>query len=74
MWQVGGVVTSAEYRRKGLGARVVRTALAELNERGLKPRYQVEERNAASVALARSVGLAPFVTITHYLTSARRSA
>jgi hypothetical protein len=44
----------------------VRTALAELGKRGLAPRYQVEEHNTASIALARSVGLAPFVTITHY--------
>jgi len=74
VWEVGGVVTAPEHRRKGLGARVVRTALAELGKRGLKPRYQVEENNAASIALARSVGLAPFLTMTHYLTSARRSA
>ena len=73
VWEVGGVVTAPEHRRKGLGALVVRTALAELGKRGLKPRYQVEENNAASIALARSVGLAPFLTMTHYLTSARRS-
>jgi ribosomal protein S18 acetylase RimI-like enzyme len=74
VWEVGGVVTAPEHRRKGLGARVVRTALAVLGERGLKPRYQVEEDNTASIALARAVGLAPFVTITHYLTSGRPSA
>jgi predicted GNAT family acetyltransferase len=74
VWEVGGVVTAPEHRRKGLGARVVRTALATLGERGLTPRYQVEEHNAASTALARSVGLAPFVTITHYLTSGGPSA
>ena len=68
VWEVGGVVTAPEHRRKGLGARVVRTALATLGKRGLKPRYQVEEHNAASIALARSVGLMPFVTITHYVT------
>ena len=66
VWEVGGVVTAPEHRRKGLGARVVRTALAELSRRGLAPRYQVEEHNAASIDLARSVGLAPFLTITHY--------
>jgi GNAT superfamily N-acetyltransferase len=66
VWEVGGVVTAAAHRRGGLGARVVRTALAELARRGLVPRYQVEETNTASIALARSVGLAPFVTITHY--------
>lgn len=74
VWEVGGVVTAPAHRRKGLGARVVRTALATLSERGLKPRYQVEEHNAASIALAQSVGLMPFVTITHYPTSAARSA
>ena len=68
VWEVGGVVTAPEHRRKGLGARVVRTALAELAKRGLKPRYQVEEHNSASIALARSVGLAPFLTIAHYIT------
>ncbi len=66
VWEVGGVVTARAHRRKGLGARVVRTALAELGGRRLAPRYQVEEHNTASIALARSVGLVPFVTITHY--------
>ena len=53
VWEVGGVVTAPAHRRKGLGARMVRTALAELGERGLKPRYQVEEHNTASIALSR---------------------
>lgn len=66
VWEVGGVVTAPEHRHRGLGARVVRTALAELGVRGLAPRYQVEEHNTASIALAQSAGLVPFVTITHY--------
>lgn len=66
VWEVGGVVTAPSHRRKGLAARVVRTALAELAARGLVPRYQVEEDNEASIVLARSVGLVPFVTIVHY--------
>lgn len=66
VWEVGGVVTAPSHRRKGLGARVVRTALAELARRKLAPRYQVEEDNEASIQLARWVGLAPFLTITHY--------
>ena len=74
VWEVGGVVTDPAHRRKGFGARVVRTALAEIAKRGLKPRYQVEEDNIASIALARSVGLTPFLTITHYVTAAGRSA
>ncbi|MBN9086379.1 MAG: GNAT family N-acetyltransferase [Reyranella sp.] len=66
VWEVGGVVTDPGHLRQGLAARVVRTALAELGERGLMPRYQVEEDNTASIALARSVGLRPFVTLTHW--------
>lgn len=66
VWEVGGVFTAPSHRQHGLAARVVRAALAELAARGLMPRYQVEEHNTASIALARSVGLAPFLTITHY--------
>jgi GNAT superfamily N-acetyltransferase len=66
IWEVGGVVTAPSHRRQGLGALVVRTALAELTRRGLAPRYQVEEHNTASIALARSAGLVPFLTIVHY--------
>jgi ribosomal protein S18 acetylase RimI-like enzyme len=74
VWEVGGVGTAPAQQRKGFGARVVRTAVAELGKRALKPRYQVEEHNAASIALARSVGLTPFLTITHHLAARQRSA
>lgn len=74
VWEVGGGVTAPAHRRKGLGARVVRTALAERRTRGLKPRYQVEAHNTASIALAQSVGLTPFLTIVHYVAEGRRSA
>jgi len=66
VWEVGGVVAAPAHRRQGLGRRVVRTALAELARRGLAPRYQVEEGNEASIGLARSAGLTPFLTVTHY--------
>lgn len=71
VWEVGGVVTAPSHRRQGFGARVVRTALAELANRKLVPRYQVEEHNSASIRLAESVGLAPFLTITHYAHESR---
>jgi len=71
VWEAGGVVTASAHRREGLGGRVVRTALAELARRELAPRYQAEEHNTASIALARSVGLAPFVTITHHVSDGR---
>lgn len=66
IWEVGGVVTVPAHRGGGLGSRSVRTAVAELASRGLTTRYQVEENNEASIRLARSVGLRPFLTITHY--------
>jgi GNAT superfamily N-acetyltransferase len=66
VWEVGGVVTLPSARKQGLGSAVVGTALAALTQRGLTPRYQVEEHNAASIALAHSVGLAPFLTLTHW--------
>lgn len=66
VWEVGGVVTAPSHRRKGLAALVVRMALAALAERGMAPRYQVEENNEASIGLARAVGLERFLTITHY--------
>jgi RimJ/RimL family protein N-acetyltransferase len=66
VWEVGGVVTPAAHRRQGFATRVVRTAVAELARQGLTPRYQVEEHNTASIRLAQSVGLAPFLTIVHY--------
>jgi GNAT superfamily N-acetyltransferase len=66
VWEVGGVVTAPSHRRRGFAARVVRTALAELSARRLVPRYQVEERNTASIRLAHAIGLVPFLTIVHH--------
>lgn len=66
VWEVGGVLTVPSHRRRGHATRVVRRALAELADRGLTPRYQVEEGNLPSIRLAESVGLVPFVTIAHY--------
>lgn len=66
IWELGGITTAAAHRRKGLASRVVRTTLAELAHRGLKPRYQAEEHNMGSIRLARSSGLTPFLTLVHY--------
>ena len=41
-------------------------ALGELGRRGLTPRYQVAEANAASIGLARSLGMTEFQTLTHF--------
>jgi RimJ/RimL family protein N-acetyltransferase len=68
VWEVGGVVTPRRHRGLGLASRVVRSALAELQRRGLVPRYQVNEDNLASIRLAASVGLRQFLQLTHFRT------
>lgn len=68
IWEVGGVVTPAQHRGLGLASRVVRSALAELQQRSLVPRYQVNEDNFPSIRLAASVGLRQFLQLTHFRT------
>lgn len=67
VWEVGGVFTPPAFRGRGLAARVVRTALAEMADRGLVPRYQVHDDNLPSIRLAEAIGLERFLTITHFL-------
>jgi hypothetical protein len=74
IWEIGGLYTLPEVRRRGYARQVVLGALHALGERGLKPRYQVREDNLPSRHLAEVVGLTPFVTVQHYVaTSIRRS-
>ena len=68
VWEIGGVLTPPEHRGRGLAARVVRTALNELQRRALIPRYQVSEDNLPSIRLATSIGLREFLRISHYRT------
>ncbi|BCB20847.1 GNAT family N-acetyltransferase [Bosea sp. ANAM02] len=67
VWEIGGVVTRPEQRGRGLGSRVVGTALEELARRGLMARYQVHEDNIASIRLAESLAMKPLLRLTHYL-------
>ena len=67
VWEVAGVFTEAAWRRQGLAATVVRAAVADLIERGLQPRYQVETSNRASVELARRLGLTEFIVVEHFV-------
>ena len=68
IWEIGGVVTPVRHRGRGLAARVVRSSLAELQQRGLVPRYQVNEDNLPSIRLAASLGFRQFLQLTHYRT------
>ena len=71
VWEVGGVVTPVRHRGQGLAARVVQTALAELQRRKLLARYQVNEDNLPSIRLATSAGLRQFLQLTHFRTWGR---
>lgn len=67
VWEIAGVYVAPEARRDGLGRRIVAAALHTLTDRGLTPRYHVNEDNAPSVGLAEALGLVPFVTIEHFV-------
>jgi ribosomal protein S18 acetylase RimI-like enzyme len=66
IWEIGAVFTIPEAQGQGFAKRVVSTALVELKTRGLTARYHVLDDNTASIRLAESVGLEPFVTLTHW--------
>lgn len=70
IWEVGGLSTCSDLRRQGHAARVVRSAFAELNRRGLQARYVVEETNQPSMLLASAIGLKHVLTLTHFLAHA----
>lgn len=64
--EIGGLYTDPAHRRRGLARRVVEAALAHLADAGLTARYQVQENNRASAALAEAIGLTPIVTYEHW--------
>jgi GNAT superfamily N-acetyltransferase len=67
IWEIGGLFTQPDYRRRGLAMALVETALHELAQRGVLARYQVHERNQASIRLAEAVGLRQFVIVEHWV-------
>ena len=70
VFEIGGVVTREDQRGKGFAPRVVRTALAVLEEDGLLARYHVEAQNGASLRVATGLGLRRFLTLTHHRVAA----
>jgi hypothetical protein len=67
VWEIAGVYTREDLRKRGLGKCVVAAALSHLAKRHLIPRYQVKWNNDASVALAKACGLVAFLQVDHYL-------
>ncbi|KQO15729.1 hypothetical protein ASF12_27285 [Paenibacillus sp. Leaf72] len=66
IWEIAGVHTRERWRGQGLARQLVAAALEHLRQRGLRPRYHVLETNAASIGLADSLGLHPFMKLTHH--------
>ncbi|MEF3302834.1 GNAT family N-acetyltransferase [Paenibacillus sp. GYB003] len=66
IWEIGAVHTAETHRGRGLAKRVVGASVGHVLAKGLTPRYQTLETNEASIRLARSVGLVPFVMLEHY--------
>lgn len=71
IWEIGGVFTQPDFRRRGLAQIVVQGALKHLLASGLVPRYQTTSDNHASLSLAQSCGLTEFLQMAHYLLDAR---
>jgi RimJ/RimL family protein N-acetyltransferase len=65
IWEIGGVYTQPDYRKKGFGKGVVLAALDYIEQRKWIPRYQVKTDNHHSIQLAKSCGLIEFLRIDH---------
>jgi GNAT superfamily N-acetyltransferase len=68
-WEIGGVHTREDARGQGYARRVVTTALHTLITNGMTARYQTDAANAASVGLAKALGLRAFLSFEHWRTS-----
>lgn len=71
IWEIGGVYTHPSHRQQGLARQVVETALHHVLSQGYIPRYQVRETNLASIRVAESLGLKPFVITEHFAYTAK---
>jgi RimJ/RimL family protein N-acetyltransferase len=67
VWEIGGVHTVEQVRRKGYARLVVQKAVNTLLERSHLPRYQTDAANIPSIQLAESIGLRPYLRFEHYL-------
>lgn len=70
LWEVGGVYTHPQARRRKLAQSVVSAAVAELKRSNRFVRYQVEDTNTPSIRLAESLGMTHYFTLSHYLSKA----
>lgn len=74
VWEIAGVHTETNERRRGFAKNVVAAALDHLLAADLLPRYQTIADNEGSMALARSVGLVEFLRIEHLKLNSRAAS
>ena len=67
VWELGGVFTFSEHRRRGYAKACVFSALKYLLSNGLIPRYLVKWDNLKSIQLAESFGFRAFLSTDHYM-------
>lgn len=65
--EIGVLYTVPGCRHRGYARALVATAAHELRGRGLATRYQTTEDNDASRRVAAAAGLAPFLTLEHWV-------
>lgn len=70
IWEIGGVCTASEYRRKGYAKLCIEAAIRHMLANEKYIRYQVCESNTASLELAKSAGLIEFLRLYHYMIEA----
>ncbi len=71
VWEIAGVHTHPDYRRRRLALRAVDSALVYLAQCGLLSRYQAKCDNHPSLNLARSAGMIEFLRMDHYVVDMR---
>jgi ribosomal protein S18 acetylase RimI-like enzyme len=67
IWEIAGVYTHPDFRRRGFAKKIVCGALNYLAASGLVPRYQARGDNHPSISLAKACGLTQFLQMDHYL-------
>ena len=66
IWEIAGVFTLPEHRRKGYAEAVVAQALQSILKAGRIPRYQAIRTNTASIRLAEKIGMTLFLSLNHF--------
>jgi ribosomal protein S18 acetylase RimI-like enzyme len=64
--EIGSLYVAPQARRQGHARALVLAALAELQARGLTPRYVVDGANVPSIALAQACGLREAFRLRHF--------